>query len=557
MAAVARQHLADTSDELRLAFSGLKAVDGQVTALTAGASDHPLSEAAAEVQQAAKMAKTRAARVLQAAEAAETAASKAVAIVAEVQAAKATASEAAARAKRAAAHAAQKARVAVAEAEAAAGALEAAMAPSAPVGSMRHTRRGNTSSQDEGTTSPARMAAAHDGVKVTVKTGESDVSEDDEEDQTIEPGVSEYDGKNQETLPSCAGVAEVEIADLDSQGGHEAEHALRVEEKGEDEAEDKQENRENVEAKLGKRKLEGTGQPSRRRSLRVADSRQTSYAESPTREPAKRLCKAFMPALEKSNDTGAAAAASEKLTPRGARREGGRPSCNRAGCTTGASFGVGRGTKAEFCSKHARREMVNVAKQRCQRCSHPGCSVGASFGVQGSKKREFCSKHAKREMVNVAGTRCTHPGCTTRASFGVQGSKKSEFCSKHAKREMVDVATKKCGHPGCATQAKFGVQGSKKREFCSKHAKREMVNVSGKRCGHPGCVTQATFGVHGSKKREFCYKHAKREMVSVFGKNCNHQGCDTRPSFGVQGSKKAEFCAPHAKNGMMILERSE
>ncbi|CAN0242040.1 unnamed protein product, partial [Scytosiphon promiscuus] len=90
MAAVERQQLAEKSDGLRLAFSGLQAVDAQVASLTACVDGHPLSEAAEKVQQAAKMAKTRAARVLQAAEAAETAASKAVAIVDAAQVAKAT-----------------------------------------------------------------------------------------------------------------------------------------------------------------------------------------------------------------------------------------------------------------------------------------------------------------------------------------------------------------------------------------------------------------------------------------------------------------------------------
>ncbi|CAM9475121.1 unnamed protein product, partial [Ectocarpus sp. 6 AP-2014] len=39
-----------------------------------------------------------------------------------------------------------------------------------------------------------------------------------------------------------------------------------------------------------------------------------------------------------------------------------------------------------------------------------------SFGTAGSKKAdkkaELCSQHSKKDMVNVVGRRCGHPGCT-------------------------------------------------------------------------------------------------------------------------------------------------
>ncbi|CAM9551221.1 unnamed protein product, partial [Sphacelaria rigidula] len=45
--------------------------------------------------------------------------------------------------------------------------------------------------------------------------------------------------------------------------------------------------------------------------------------------------------------------------------------------------------------------MVNVKK-----CGYEECFTLPSYGVVGSKKAEFCSKHASTEMVNVVNKKC-------------------------------------------------------------------------------------------------------------------------------------------------------
>lgn len=121
MAAV-RENLKDTSEKLRVAFSDLRAIDEEVTALTAGAGDLPLSEAAANVSQGAGLAADVASRVLEAAKVAEAAAGIAAAAVTAAREKKAAASKAAAAAVAAAA---------AAEAEAVA--LEVKISPSIPL----------------------------------------------------------------------------------------------------------------------------------------------------------------------------------------------------------------------------------------------------------------------------------------------------------------------------------------------------------------------------------------------------------------------------------------
>lgn len=92
--AATRERLEDASDKLRLAFSDLRVIDDEVTALTAGVGDRPLSEAAARVSQGASAAATVASRILQAAEVAEVAAGKAAAAVTAARGARAEAEQA-------------------------------------------------------------------------------------------------------------------------------------------------------------------------------------------------------------------------------------------------------------------------------------------------------------------------------------------------------------------------------------------------------------------------------------------------------------------------------
>ena len=114
----AREYLADTSEKLRLAVSTVKAVDEGYACLTVNLDTLSMSEAAARVEKAAKMAAKEATTVLEAARAAEAAATRAAKAVETADAAAQTAAkaeevaEAAARASEAAAAAVELTKVA-------------------------------------------------------------------------------------------------------------------------------------------------------------------------------------------------------------------------------------------------------------------------------------------------------------------------------------------------------------------------------------------------------------------------------------------------------------
>lgn len=54
-----------------------------------------------------------------------------------------------------------------------------------------------------------------------------------------------------------------------------------------------------------------------------------------------------------------------------------------------------------------------------QRCVHQGCNVRPSYGVEGTKKAEFCSQHAREDMVDVISKRCGHQRLQKKSSYGV------------------------------------------------------------------------------------------------------------------------------------------
>ncbi|CAM9490319.1 unnamed protein product [Ectocarpus sp. 12 AP-2014] len=310
---------------------------------------------------------------------------------------------------------------------------------------------GKSGSEAQGAMSSSGFQVEHRDVKVAMKAGKSEISEDEEE---------------QKKSPTVEATSEAGTTCQERQEVSEDTH-----EKDRGDEEDK-EDEEGQEAPCrGKRMLGGTGNPSHRQSVRAAGRPRPNYAESPTRESSKRQRKAS------ESGTGEDCGGGEAVQQR--RRQRDHPSDT----TDRHNAGVARGTAAQ----------------------HGQCTTA---------KADFCSKRAKRGMVHFGSRRCGDPGCMRQSSFGNAGGK-ANFCSQHARQGMVDLVHKRCDHPGCIKTASFGKYGSKKREFCSPHALEGMVNLVHKSCGHPGCMTYPSYGVAGSKKAEFCSQHSRDGMVNV------------------------------------------
>ncbi|CAM9144233.1 unnamed protein product, partial [Ectocarpus sp. 12 AP-2014] len=338
-------------------------VEEEVGARTAGLNALPLSQAAARVSQAASMAKAEAVKAVKAADAAEAAAARAAEVVSVAQAARAAA---------AAKSAAAKAAVEAAEAaQAAAAALEADI--ESPAGMGRMLSGDKSGSEAQGTMSSTAFQVEHCDVKVAMKAGESEISEDEEE-QNKSPTVE----ATSEAGTTCQERQEV------SEDTHEKDRGDE-EDKEDKEAEEGQEVGQFA-LWRGKRMLGGTGNPPHRQSVRAAGRPRPYYAESPTRESSKRQRKASESGTREEGGGGATAQQRRRQRDHSSDTTD-RHSAGVAGGTA-AQHGQCTAAKADFCSKRAKRGMVHFGSRRC---GDPGCMRQPSFGNAGGKAN-FCSQ---------------------------------------------------------------------------------------------------------------------------------------------------------------------
>eukprot|EP00903_Cladosiphon_okamuranus_P020900 g19193.t1 len=295
MAAV-RKQLAGASEELRTAFSDLRAIDEEVSELTAGVGDLPLSEAAARVSQGARTAVAVASKVMKAAEAAGAVASKAATVVAAAQAAKSEADKEAAVAAQAAAVAAQKAAAAAEEVAA----LEVKIQTPSPVD---HNHASQATSGGENNKGQGERQDAGSSGGAAVGNGSATVVP-----KADIPAMAEGEGKEEGGHGMLLSCQEPPTANS-GPGGRDEEMEGKEVEHG-----DEHEDREGKEyqSSQGKRKLQNKGECPRRGSVRAASSRQLNYAESRAREPSKRQRKASVTVTGAASGSAVAAAASRK-----------------------------------------------------------------------------------------------------------------------------------------------------------------------------------------------------------------------------------------------------
>jgi len=117
-------------------------------------------------------------------------------------------------------------------------------------------------------------------------------------------------------------------------------------------------------------------------------------------------------------------------------------------CTTRASFGV-RGSRPEFCTRHAPSHYVNL---KVPRCEIPSCGEYATHCaiIDGCKMRpSFCAAHAPLRCVSVTRALCTVPHCEHIAQYGERGSHRPTHCASHAPATYTIECSTKCRATGC------------------------------------------------------------------------------------------------------------
>ena len=208
-------------------------------------------------------------------------------------------------------------------------------------------------------------------------------------------------------------------------------------------------------------------------------------------------------------------------------------------CPKQACFNVEGETKAIYCSKHKKENMIDIKHKKCLECkSKP------SFNVEGETTGIYCAKHKKENMVNVVEKRkCLE--CKSRPFFNVEGETTGIYCAKHKKENMVDVVSKTCLE--CKSQPSFNVEGETTAIYCAKHKKKNMVDVVNKTC--LDCKSKPNFNIKGEKTALYCSKHKKENMVNVKSIRC--LDCQKIPCFNVKGETTAIYCDTHKKENMV------
>lgn len=228
------------------------------------------------------------------------------------------------------------------------------------------------------------------------------------------------------------------------------------------------------------------------------------------------------------------------------------PKCEELGCTKKTNqYGYPGGEK-QFCSKHKKIGMIDLAGKGCAhegcKVRHPGFNLPNSTGL-------YCKKHALDDMVDVRNkSKCVVEGCNTTPNYNLPG-KKARYCVEHASPLMKNVNCKECEVDDCKTQPTYDWLGGKGVR-CALHQIKGMENVvNTDLCEHVGddgtkCKIRPTFNLEGQPAK-FCKKHSTDLMIDVKNKRCEHIGCDKiNPTFGFKGETRGHFCKQHKEPGM-------
>ena len=216
--------------------------------------------------------------------------------------------------------------------------------------------------------------------------------------------------------------------------------------------------------------------------------------------------------------------------------------CIEEGCKKQASFNFEGLKKRLYCSKHKKKDMIDLKKKTCLQVE---CNKEPYFNFLGEIKGIYCAKHKKKDMINVISKTCLEEACLKCPHFNFKGESKGLYCYKHKKEDMIDVVHKNCLE--CGKKPSFNFKGESKGLYCAKHKKKDMINVQKKTCFE--CDKKPNFNFKGESKGLYCAKHKKKDMINVVNKTCFE--CDKTPNFNFLGETKGIYCAKHKKTGMI------
>ena len=198
--------------------------------------------------------------------------------------------------------------------------------------------------------------------------------------------------------------------------------------------------------------------------------------------------------------------------------------CINEGCTTRPNFNIEGQTKALFCSKHKKENMVDVKNKKCE---FETCKIQPNFNFENNVKAKYCSNHKKEGMIDIKNKKCIYEKCNTRPIYNKDGETKPLYCLQHKHIGMIDVTHNTCKYKGCNIRPNFNIEGQINALYCAEHKKENMVNILSKTCEQDGCKIHPSYNIDGLKNARFCSSHKKEGMINIKNKTCNNEWCST------------------------------
>jgi hypothetical protein len=196
--------------------------------------------------------------------------------------------------------------------------------------------------------------------------------------------------------------------------------------------------------------------------------------------------------------------------------------CIEQNCNTQPTYNVSTQTKALYCLKHKKNNMVDVKHIRC---IEPNCLKQPLFNISTQTKALYCLKHKKDNMIDVKHIRCVETNCTARAIYNVTTETKALYCKIHKKDNMTIKGTT-CIEVDCNTRPTYNILTETKPIYCLRHKKDNMINVINSRCIEADCTKLPTYNDLKESKPLYCKTHKKDNMINVTGTRCKTHMCE-------------------------------
>jgi hypothetical protein len=113
-----------------------------------------------------------------------------------------------------------------------------------------------------------------------------------------------------------------------------------------------------------------------------------------------------------------------------------------------------------------------------KRCIHDGCTTHPSYNLSTETKALYCKKHKKENMIDIKSKLCQYIKCKNDAIYGIK-DKKSQFCFEHKKENMINLyLDNKCNVDNCEKEHEIIIDNIK---FCLTHCPDNKIEIILKR----------------------------------------------------------------------------